>query len=366
MKKTVLVVSIPIVPPWNQASKNFAINLARHSRHDFILMSTHNGREGNVFFERFYSSKNIDLTSFQKIFMLMKFLLRKNSGIDILHFVFEPNPAALSIWSWVAKIMRKPCVHTLLNLLDERQDCRKLLFADRITVCTNKVLRQLREKQVENVSLIVPGIHVENFARREKRPEIFKKYGLPERPIILFPGTYYPHHGMETMFESFLKIIKTRNDVSLVSACRVRTPLEESEEARFKKKALEMRLQDKIFFLRIVPDMAELLSLSDVCVFPPSLLMDKASVPLIVLEAAAAELPVVATNIPTLDEIKCLHPDFTVPPLDSSLLAEKILQLLRDKNLSRSVAAWQKEAVTRYYDARNMAQEYDLLYDRLI
>jgi glycosyltransferase involved in cell wall biosynthesis len=97
--------------------------------------------------------------------------------------------------------------------------------------------------------------------------------------------------------------------------------------------------------------------------------------PLVILEAGAAGIPSVATDVGACQEIimgredeqPALGPGGVVTTLTSpKATAEALLKLLSDQGFYASCSAAIRERVRRYYDKRDMLAAYRGLYERLI
>ncbi len=122
-------------------------------------------------------------------------------------------------------------------------------------------------------------------------------------------------------------------------------------------------MQDKISFLGVRRDISEILSITDVFVLPS--LWE--GLPLTLLEAMAAGVPVIATNVGSNPEIVADGVNgFIIPPKDSQTLAQRIKELLADpKNAGRMGAQGQK-TISKSFTIDHMVHEYEKLYSKLL
>lgn len=97
--------------------------------------------------------------------------------------------------------------------------------------------------------------------------------------------------------------------------------------------------------------------------------------PLVILEAGAAGIPVVATDagccgeliFGTADETPKLGPGGALSPLYSpASIADNMLLLLSDKTYYEACSKAIRERVTKYYNAAQVTQSYKSLYDQLL
>jgi len=123
--------------------------------------------------------------------------------------------------------------------------------------------------------------------------------------------------------------------------------------------SLQLGLQNHVKFLGPRNDIHEILSILDVYVFPSL----SEGMPLAVLEAMAANKPIVATAVGgTKEAIIHGHSGLLVPPKDHEALVEAILSILKDPNLKTYLA---KNAYLRFsenFTIEKMILKYEELY----
>jgi glycosyltransferase involved in cell wall biosynthesis len=89
--------------------------------------------------------------------------------------------------------------------------------------------------------------------------------------------------------------------------------------------------------------------------------------PISVLEAMAASLPVVATNVGMLPELlREGENGFLVEPRAAEAMAERLARLLNEPELARSLGAAGRQQVEREYSLAAMLRRYEELYLSLL
>ena len=84
--------------------------------------------------------------------------------------------------------------------------------------------------------------------------------------------------------------------------------------------------------------------------------------PVVILEAMACGLPIVATNVGGIPYVVNEEENgFLVMPKNSEQIAEKILFLLENKNVSEEISKKNKEMIKKY-DLNNIIQELEKVY----
>jgi glycosyltransferase involved in cell wall biosynthesis len=111
-------------------------------------------------------------------------------------------------------------------------------------------------------------------------------------------------------------------------------------------------------------DIPSLLKASDVFAFPTEY---REGVPRALLEAALAELPMVATRMPGCNDVVCDGWNgFLVPPRAPRLLAAKIIDLLDNRAAARTMAARASELVRQEFNLDLTIARYVAAYNELL
>jgi glycosyltransferase involved in cell wall biosynthesis len=111
-------------------------------------------------------------------------------------------------------------------------------------------------------------------------------------------------------------------------------------------------------------DVPALLRVADVFAFPTEYLE---GVPRALLEAAVAARPIVTTKMPGCTDVICDGWNgFLVPPRDSRLLAERILDLLRDRATAAVMGARAAELVRKEFNLEITVARYAAVYEDLV
>ena len=185
-------------------------------------------------------------------------------------------------------------------------------------------------------------LNINFLPRDEAREKLFEKYspphfnkeGLGETYLIGFAGYFYPEKNLETLIEAANLIfnLPTWRNKKIIFALIGCGPLERS----LKLRVSSYKLQDKILLLGVIPESWRYLKAFDIFAFPSK----KEGLPYAILEAMAAGVPVVASDVGGIPEvIDDGVSGFLVKPSDHEALAEKILQLLENPALAQKFSA---------------------------
>jgi len=191
------------------------------------------------------------------------------------------------------------------------------------------VLSKNMEKHLMNISnrkpIILPnGIDIAEF-QKNMRKMLGKRFG---RKQILFVGNIRPVKGVEYLINAMPKILEEEPDTCLV--------LVGSYPQTFIQK-IPKNLKNKVMLTGFInhQEVPAYMKGSDVFVLPSL----SEGFPNVLLEAMAAGLPIVATNVGGIPEIVTDGENgFLTESKNSKQLAEKILLLLKDESLRRRIS----------------------------
>lgn len=125
----------------------------------------------------------------------------------------------------------------------------------------------------------------------------------------------------------------------------------------------DLRLGDRVRFLGERPEIAELLTWADLFVLPS--LTEGLSLTL--LEAMAAGLPIVATDVGGNAEVVVDgQTGLLVPPQAPADLAAAMIRLLCDPDLSRRMGRAGRARVEKEFDVQRVVARYEALYEELL
>jgi glycosyltransferase involved in cell wall biosynthesis len=131
------------------------------------------------------------------------------------------------------------------------------------------------------------------------------------------------------------------------------------EEVRLRKEAAELGISEYVLFLGYRSDVPELLDIMDVFVLPSL----SECLPLCLLEAMAAGVPIISSDVGGIPEIIVDGENgYLVKPGQPSLIAEKILLLLESEEKRRRIGRLGLEVVRKRFSMGKMIRRYEELY----
>jgi glycosyltransferase involved in cell wall biosynthesis len=198
-----------------------------------------------------------------------------------------------------------------------------------------------------------PGVDVALFSPLDKRPSLVNPY------ILCVGRLDDPRKNISFLLNAFRMLPPSLAHVHLVTAGSGRPP------AEYWSKVAEMGLQDRVRHVQR-PDTADLVKLyQEAKVF--ALSSDEEGLGVVILEAMACAIPVVATRCGGPDGIITEGEDgFLVPLDDASVMADRLSILCSDpeRNVAMGIAA--RATILGRYASEVAGQEFVQIWDSLL
>ncbi len=367
----VLIISKPIVPPFDDSAKNIVVSQLRHSSaHRYRVLGTPSSPPPapEVAVDPIYSDSGAFSPGLKQNLRVMWHGLRPR-GADLYHYFFAPNKLS-SLAGRAQRLMaRVGTVQTVCSKPLSFEGVSKLLFTDRVIVLSEDTRRQMAAAGVpeEKLRLIPPGIDPIDRPDDDERKAIRRANGVPETgPFILFPGDYEFSSAAETVSRAVPLIAEGSADATVVFACRIKREASRGIRDRIRADIEERGLLDRVVFLERVSDMPSLVGAADVVLMPAESLYAKMDVPLVLLEAMSQKVPLVIADAPPLDELLACGGGIGVPPGDPEALAAATMDLLRDGALRERMGEAGRAAVETVYSAAAMARAVEKVYSEVL
>ena len=366
----ILLVTRPITPPWDEGSKNIAWNIAsRASKHRFqLLTSNQTGLPGdleNIKLRKIYTSKDLN---FKQQFRLLWFLTPKPlPSVDIFHSIFVPTPVKSGIVSLISRIKNKRYIQTVpsLNHHFTLKEAKNVFFSDHIIALSDRTAEKLVAIGIKHISRINVGIDSEKFSPIEDKNTNRSKFGLQQNvTLALYSGELSRLGSLSMMLSIVQRVLKNSKELHFVFASPTRLPEDSIARQRAFLEIKALDLSDRVHFLGDVSDFSELLRISDMLVYPVSTMTGKIDTPLTILEAMAAELPLIISDLPPLDEVFHRTAGIAVPPDNMVEFADAIIELAGDPIQRREMGRCGREIVKEHFNINTMVDSYERLYSK--
>jgi glycosyltransferase involved in cell wall biosynthesis len=373
LRKKVLLVTRPICPPWDEASKNFAYTLAKSiADFDFFLLTCGliPGLPENVHQKPIYTSGHLSYLQKARLLKLRK-LLRKNA-FDIIHYML--TPAKLNVFSFRTFVKTKTAkvIQTIATLREDLftdAEIKKLIFGDMIITYSKYAKDKLEKLGFKNVEQIYPGIDLELYSPAPKNISLMQQLGINfDDFIISYSGEYTRLGAAEDLLNMALQYINIwkQNKIKILFACRVKNKKDFEKRETMKNTAKEKGLEKYVLFTdHAFTTMEKIYNLSDIVLFTVRDMRGKFDVPLAVVEAMACAKPVIISDIPILQEFTNSQNSVKIGSGDPKKLMESVLNLYQNKEKRETIGKNAREFTEANFDIKKIAEKYKEVYKKL-
>jgi glycosyltransferase involved in cell wall biosynthesis len=282
---------------------------------------------------------------------------------DIVHVFLDNVPGLygrLAALLGNAKVISGERADTALQQPGWYRALKRLLNRNVAAVVCNSQsnYRNLLDQKISSVqklSYIPNGLELDRFPERDESTN-GADHGAQRRLVVGTVGSLVSEKSPEVFIRAAATIMSEHPEVRFVHIGE--GPLKLEMEALTR----ELGIRDRLQFLGQRDDVPKLLAEMDMFV----LTSKTEGLPNAIMEAMAAGLPCVATDAGGCREL--VHEGetgFVVPIGDEIKVVERILLLLRNKELRRTMGLKGKEAMVNF-DVRRMAEQYRLLYTQIM
>ncbi|EKE11294.1 MAG: glucosyltransferase [uncultured bacterium] len=368
--KKILLITRPIAPPWDEASKNFAYYLARNIFSVEINLLTNGLVEGlpnNVHQRPIYTSNHL---SWMQRARLLK-LIRIRKDFDIMHFMLTPNKLNAFGFKTFIKSKYARTIQTIATLredLFEDKDYKEMLFADLIITYSDYAKNKLNSLGFKNVKRVYPGIDLEYYSPQEKDLSALEELGLEEKDfIVTFPGEYVRLGATDDIVNLIIgqaEVFRKKNIKIILSFRLKNDPAAIAKKEWVVRKFTEKNVLDRVIFVEIFP-MDKLYNLSDVIIFPVQNMHGKFDMPLAVVEPMACEKPIIVSDLPILKEFATPANSITIKKGDMEHLAQAIIDLQDHPEKRISLGQAGRKFCQEHLDIKQVAHIYEQIYQKL-
>jgi glycosyltransferase involved in cell wall biosynthesis len=368
VNKVLLLTSHPVAPPWNSGDKNLARTLilgdsgVRYTfvgdRIDPTPWPPHHERAPLNF-------RSTTPTTREKG-RIVRWLALHPPHVDLIHAVitFQGNLLTQRLLMALPALRRRPLLLTCPS--GELLPNEVLRRARATVVLSRRTQKVLRERGMDDVHLIPPGVDLRRF-HPEAQAGAAAMLGLEPRPTILFAGHHDRGGGLDAAL-TVAGLLKQRvPDLRLLVGMRLRPGEDPAERGREMRDQAEARGigGDSLVELGAMANMRAAILASAAVVFQPTVLGMKMELPMTLLEALACGRPVVISPLAPLDELLDSSPAVTCGDPDDDSVVAHLERLVGDPGYFTRCSQAARELAEDRYSADTMVSRYAELYDRL-
>jgi glycosyltransferase involved in cell wall biosynthesis len=312
-------------------------------------------------------------------------LVRLSLGVDLIQ-LHLPTPAFSAVADLLQRFVRVPVVvYYEAHLVSPRDLLRldrlreapefylpRLLINNRLIARLGfrSAARYLVSSKYQKAELqalgiaparirLLPNLMPSDKLVRVPREALRTRLSLPSGRLITYIGHYNHVKGVEVLASAFEQLARRLDDLHLVLAWSGL-----GNRRRVDDLLRHSALDGRVIELGRV-NVPELLAASDVVVLPYRLTIGQAVYPAALLEALAANVPVVTSDLPLLHELTDQGKSaLLAPPDNPSALASAVERILGEPNLVRGMLAAQRDWVQRNQPQR-VVRDYERLYEQV-
>jgi glycosyltransferase involved in cell wall biosynthesis len=210
----------------------------------------------------------------------------------------------------------------------------------------------------DRVEYVYNGIDLRPYAHRAERHEVRRELGVGLQDLVMIQVArldYLKDHA--TAIRMLQRVASRRPDARLVLVG------EGPERAKIEQEVYQRGVSERVHFLGLRADVPRLLRAADVLV----LTSISEGIPLTLIEAGAAGLPVVSTDVGGVGEV--IERDVTgllAPARNDASLAQHILRLADDSALRRRMGEAGLRRVRECFSEEQMHAGYLRLYQEML
>lgn len=370
----ILMVTRPLTPPWDEASKNLAYFLATQIEglKFHILVGEYDpSLPKNITQHLIYKGSEWNLKQRLKLLFSLRKILTDNPEINIVHLLFAPTPINSLILKTILKKSNIKIIHNLA--CPPKKEGGDLLFGDKAVVYSKHTAGRIKQK---NVSIIPPFIDSKRFRpiSQKLKQELRKKFGIKTKDLaLLYPGEYSRLDAMGLLWKTFVRIKqsearkKNKNPGSeknyrLIVACRIKSKKDKIKEEKFKKLISLSPYAKDVVFLGKIEKPEKMYQLADLTVFPVKKMNGKFDFPFVLLESLACGTPILTSDIGALPEIwsgnKKYLKQFVFDVKKDKDFSIKIKKILRSKIEKEEMRCWAEAK----FNSKKTLEKYEQIY----
>ncbi len=371
--KKILLVTRPLSPPWDEASKNFAFDLVKNitDKNITILTNTFNEElNKNIHQAQIHRESKNDFNFKEKVRSLL-FQIKNRKNFDVIHFMFTPtklNSFVIKNFIKNKKVKTIQTVATLREDLYSDEELKNLMFGDVIVTYSKYAKQKLESFGLKNVRQIYPGFNLNKFKPEEKDVELMKKWNLkPQDTIVSFPGEFVRLDATDFVIDTFLDLWKDEknHNIKYLCACRIKNEKDAEKKKEVIEKLKKAGHLDKVAFSDTFGDVNKLYNLADIILFPVNNMRGKFDVPLAMIEPYACKKPVIASDLPILQEFSNDKINVIIERNNKEDLKRAILDLKNDENKRKELGENAFDFAHKTFDIKNIAEQYENIYEEL-
>lgn len=276
-------------------------------------------------------------------------------GLLLRGFIKKPMIVFAHGWvNWDQKISKD---YLFANL--ERYAVNR---ADKVIIASKAMGKDLVSGGcLENKIVHIPyGIDIDKFRPNPEGLSIRQELGIsPQTSLVGMVSRFHPWKGHKYFLDSAKIILGKKSDTKFLIVGDICFDEHKKYREEIYQLVEKLGLSDKVIFTGTRVDIEKVYNALDIFVLPSL----REPFGIVVLEAQACQVPVVATDVGGVSEVFLNNKSgLLVSPGDSNALAEAVIHLLNNKEMARKMGAAGREWVKSVYSKDAMAKKTQNLY----
>ena len=303
------------------------------------------------------ANNGVDYLSFWKLFKIFR-----EERPDIIH-THNTQPF---VEGGIAAILAKVPVHIHTDHGRQFPDRRRYMFAEwvlshfvnQIVAVSENLKKDISRYEgirPDKIKVILNGINGSKYNNKIDKNKKRRELGIDNKHNIIlgFVGRLSPEKGLIYLIKAMETLVKEFPNLLLLIAGEGAL-LEE-----LKREAIALGMEQNIRFLGPRSDINEILSLLDIFILPSL----REGLPLVLLEAAAASLPIVATDVGGNKQVvKHGTNGLLVKHGDAASLYNAIKELIMNEGMRKEFGRESFDLFINSFTIEKMIKEYETIY----
>lgn len=329
---------------------------------------------------RVYVDVDRPLTKVAAAWQTIRFFLNRGASFDVVHLHGFSQKSVLVIL--LARLLGKKVIITIHTAgTDEPAGVRQLgrlaywcySHADRFLAISEAMARNYRAAGLpeERLSVVPNGVDVGRFRQGQpgERAACCRELGLdPALRWIAFVGFFSRDKNPDLLLDAWLAMAPAQREGSgLVFAGATESKYHEVDPRiaqRMRALAISRGVSERVCFAGELPGVERVYRAAEVLAMPST----REAFGMVLVEAMASGLPVVATRIPGVTDtiVEDGVTGLLVPPRDSGALARALERVLADRPWAGAVGALARSSVAARYGLEVSATRWREIYTQAL
>lgn len=231
------------------------------------------------------------------------------------------------------------------------------IFVSSYDYARHSAVSRFFQKEPNKVLELPNGVDTKHFFPGRPDPFLTKKYGLKGLRVVLFVGALDRAHYFKGLWQ-LLESVKEISEAKLIVVG------EGDMRFRYEQWVIDHHMSDRIIFTGKVSseDLPKYYRLANVCVLPS--VDSSEAFGMVLLEAMACKIPVVASNLPGVRSVVDDGVNgYLTRPKDISDLTKKIQKILDNKEVAKRMGIMGRKKVLHRYSWEKVGDMLEEIYD---